>query len=221
MPRSRPEWSSDSVSAAHQRVLDRLKRLGPLTTADLARALDMTSVAIRQHLSALEQAGYVASRKQPPQGRGRPATLWSLTDLARTVFPDRHAELTVGLLEAMREAVGPSGVHRIVEVRARDQVQQYAAALPAPTASLKSRVEALAARRTAEGYMAEVRQVARGEYHLVEHHCPICDAARTCQRLCDSELDVFQKVLGPDAAVERIEHVLAGGRRCTYRITQA
>lgn len=54
---------------------------------------------------------------------------------------------------------------------------------------------------------------------LVENHCPICTAARVCQGFCRSELEVFRDVLGPEVEVERVEHVLAGGRRCAYRIT--
>jgi predicted ArsR family transcriptional regulator len=53
---------------------------------------------------------------------------------------------------------------------------------------------------------------------LVENHCPICAAARACQNFCRSELDVFRRVLGPDVQVERVEHQLAGARRCAYRI---
>ncbi|HEX4510280.1 MAG TPA: MarR family transcriptional regulator, partial [Burkholderiaceae bacterium] len=46
-------------------------------------------------------------------------------------------------------------------------------------------------------------------------------AATTCQGFCRSELAVFQRCLGPDCVVERTEHVLAGGRRCAYRILPA
>jgi predicted ArsR family transcriptional regulator len=52
---------------------------------------------------------------------------------------------------------------------------------------------------------------------LVENHCPVCAAARACQDLCRSELDIFRAVLG-GAAVERTDHIVAGARRCAYRI---
>ena len=54
---------------------------------------------------------------------------------------------------------------------------------------------------------------------LVEHHCPICVAAATCQGLCRTELEVFQATLGEDALVEREQHLLSGDQRCAYRIT--
>ena len=56
---------------------------------------------------------------------------------------------------------------------------------------------------------------------LVEDHCPICAAAAICQGLCRSELEIFARCLGRDVQVERVEHVLAGGRRCAYRVSAA
>jgi predicted ArsR family transcriptional regulator len=53
---------------------------------------------------------------------------------------------------------------------------------------------------------------------LIEDHCPICAAAETCQGFCRSELAIFQKTLGEDVEITREEHLLSGGRRCTYRI---
>jgi predicted ArsR family transcriptional regulator len=53
---------------------------------------------------------------------------------------------------------------------------------------------------------------------LIENHCPICAAARACTNLCAGELRVFQQVLGPGVTVERIDHILAGARRCAYRV---
>jgi predicted ArsR family transcriptional regulator len=57
-----------------------------------------------------------------------------------------------------------------------------------------------------------------GGFSLVENHCPICAAARACVGLCDGELRLFQEVLGPRVRIAREEHILAGARRCRYRI---
>lgn len=208
------------VSEAKRRLLDRLK-LGTATTAgDLARGLGLTDVAVRQHLLTLEQHGLVLQQPTAPQGRGRPAVMWSLTDLAQSLFPERHAELTVGLIEATRQAVGEEGLGKILDVRAQRQTESYRKTLPPESAPLGKRVEALAVQRTAEGYMAQVFREANGVYVLIEHHCPICDAAKCCLGLCTAELDVFRRVLGPDVSVERTEHLLSGDHRCVYRISE-
>lgn len=213
--------SSDTLRDAKRRIVDILKTGGPSTAAAIAAALDVTSVAVRQHLSALESAGLVRQQPVAAAGRGRPALLWSLTDAADRLFPDHHGALTVELIGAMRNALGDQGLDRVIEARARDQVGRYRALLPAGRASLKSRVEALAEQRSREGYMADVEQQRGGAYLLIENHCPICEAAECCTGLCRSELQVFQEALGPDAIVERTEHLLSGDRRCAYRITRA
>jgi len=156
-----------------------------------------------------------------PRGRGRPSILWSVLGEADRALPDSHAELSVGLIRAARRAVGEEGLARIVEVRARDQVNLYRRGLPPPSASLKARVTALAEQRTAEGYMAEVVREKPGVYLLIEHHCPICAAARTCTGICTAELSVFRRVLGAGVRVERTEHLLSEGARCVYRVQPA
>jgi predicted ArsR family transcriptional regulator len=206
------------ITEARRRVLRLLKRLGPASARSLAEHLEITAVAARQHLAALEEGGLVESEARPPAGRGRPSVAWSLTERARPLFPDQHAELAVGLIDAIRRSEGEDGLMRIVEVRARDQVNLYRDLVPPPGASLRRRVEALAAQRTAEGYMAEVVSERPGTYLLVERHCPICDAARACQGICRAELEVFRETLGPDVEIERTTHLLTDGDRCAYRI---
>jgi predicted ArsR family transcriptional regulator len=66
--------------------------------------------------------------------------------------------------------------------------------------------------------MAEVHPMADGSFLLLENHYPICAAATACTGLCVKELEMFQTVLGQNAIIERTEHIIAGDRRCVYRI---
>ena len=67
--------------------------------------------------------------------------------------------------------------------------------------------------------MAEVSKT-HGGYLLIENHCPVCSAAAACTGLCNMELEVFRKSLGRDFLVKRIDHILAGARRCAYLVTR-
>lgn len=67
--------------------------------------------------------------------------------------------------------------------------------------------------------MAEWTRDGKNGFLLIENNCPICVAAASCQGLCAGELDLFQRVLGPGVNIERTEYLLAGDRRCAYRIT--
>jgi predicted ArsR family transcriptional regulator len=207
------------LTDAKRRILDRLKRADTLTAPEVAAAFDLTDTAVRQHLEALEQAGLVERTASRPQGRGRPPVRWRLTPLAHDLFPDRHADLTVELIAAIRESVGEEGLDRIVASRAARQRAAYRKALPDPArSSVKVRVRRLADLRSAEGYLAEAVPDGR-DMLLLEHHCPICDAASVCQGLCRAELELFQEALGDDVTVTRTQHVLSGGLRCAYRIS--
>jgi predicted ArsR family transcriptional regulator len=206
-------------SAAKRRLLDELKRGGPATASSLAAALGVSDEAVRQHLAGLETLGLVASAAEVPAGRGRPPVRWSLTHEAHDLFPDHHAELTVDLIAALRRTIGDDALDRVIEARGDEQVTAYKRAAPAQGSSLRARLDALARERTREGYMAEVVREKPGEYLLVEHHCPVCDAAQACSGLCRGEWDVFRRVLGDDVTVERTEHLLSGGARCVYRVT--
>jgi predicted ArsR family transcriptional regulator len=200
-----------------RKIVERLKR-AEATPGELAAALGLTEAAVRQHLDALESSGFVARTTRPPTGRGRPANVWALTDLARELFPDHHDDLTVDLLDALRRALGDDGLNQVIDARTEAQLAAYRAAIPAG-GSVRARVEALARIRTDEGYLAEVVEDADGALVLVEHHCPICVAASACQNLCRSELQLFRSALGDDVDVERTQHLLAGDRRCAYRVT--
>lgn len=57
-------------------------------------------------------------------------------------------------------------------------------------------------------------------FYLLENHCPICEMATYCQGFCRSELSTFRRILGPEAEVERTEHIIRGARRWAYRITK-
>ncbi|HXY92811.1 MAG TPA: helix-turn-helix domain-containing protein [Acidimicrobiia bacterium] len=210
------------ITPARRRVLELLKLLEPATAAALAADLGLTEAAVRQHLGALERGGLVTPSATAPARPGRPAARWSLTDAGRRHFPDRHGELTVQIVDAIRDAFGDDGLARVIDARTDEQLDAYRALMDralmgrgAP--SIRARVTALATLRTSEGYMAEVVPDGDG-YLLVEHHCPICDAAKSCAGFCTAELRLFGDALGHDVTVERTEHLLAGGRRCTYRV---
>ncbi len=209
-----------SLGVTKRRVLERLKR-AEATVADLARALEMTEAGVRQHLDVLAEHGLVESRTRPAEGRGRPPTVWMLTDLAQDLFPDRHDDLTVELIAAVRAALGEQGLERVIDARTATQHDTYARRVP-KRGALRTRVEALAKVRTDEGYIAEVVDDPEGiGVVLVEHHCPICTAATACPGLCGAELRLFRDVLGPGVTVERTQHLVAGDRRCAYRIRPA
>ncbi|MBB3144047.1 putative ArsR family transcriptional regulator [Phyllobacterium trifolii] len=200
------------------RMLYSLKVAGAQTASALGNKLGVTSVAVRQMLARLHEDGLVGF-EDSRESVGRPKRFWHLTDAGNAQFPDNHAGLTADLLASVSAVFGDAGLDQLISHREKTTLNQYRAALE-PIASLEEKVQHLAEIRSAEGYMAEVSRDAGGDLVLIENHCPICVAAKACQKLCRSELEVFQAALGPNVEVKRFEHILTGARRCAYRIVE-
>lgn len=197
-------------------VLRFIKFRGPQSTDSVARHLGITLPGARKHLQGLVQADLVGFSDEAGKV-GRPKRTWHLTPLAEKRFPDSHSVLTLEMIGAVRAIFGESGLDRVIANRESDTERRYRAALSG-LAVTADKVAKLAELRSEEGYMADWQALPDGSFLLAENHCPICAAARACQGFCRSELAVFRTALGPDVAVQRAEHILAGARRCAYLI---
>lgn len=200
-------------------ILMQLKMHGPQTAQLLAERLGLTSMGVRRHLEQARARALVDSEDSGGKV-GRPVRRWRLAEAGHARFPDSHAELAVDLIRQVQALFGPQAMRQLVAAREQAGEALYRARVDAAVPLLR-RVEALAAARDEEGYMAEAQAQDDGSVLLVENHCPICAAARSCQDFCRSELEVFQRVLGPQAQVIRVEHQLAGARRCAYVVRPA
>jgi predicted ArsR family transcriptional regulator len=207
------------VKTAADAILFQLKGLGEAQAETLARRLGISVQAVRQRLERLLTDDLVCFSDRA-SGRGRPRRLWSLAPGAAGLFPDTHAQLTVDLIGSIRYELGEPTFARLLQRRRDDITAAYRKRL-AGHRTMEKKLQALAQLRSAEGYMARLERRPGEGFLLIEDHCPICAAATVCQGFCSIELDVFRGVLGPAWQIEREDHVLGGGRRCSYRITPA
>ena len=140
--KSEPPNKSAAVRT-RRAILKLLKLEGAMDALALASRLNVTAMAVRQHLYALQEEQLVTYQEES-RSMGRPAKLWQLTPAANNLFPERYAELTLSLLDSMKQAFGEEGLDRLLEIRTRQQIADYGEKLP-PDASLEQRLEALAA----------------------------------------------------------------------------
>ena len=207
------------LADSQQRILEQLKSRGPQSVKILAKRLEMTTMGARQHLAELARQDLVKQTASEKQTRGRPVHLWKLSAQGHARFPDTHGELTVELINLVRDSLGEPTLQGLITRRSEQIAAKYRQALSAAGSALPEQLACLAELRSTEGYMAEIRLLPNNHWLLIENHCPICAAAESCQQFCRSELEMFQDLLAPQASVERVDYLLAGARRCAYRIT--
>ncbi len=200
-----------------QQILSLLKSRGPMSAAALAGHLDISEVAVRQHLKKLN-GDRLADFRESRTGVGRPARIWSLTSRGNGEFPDSHGQLSATLLRCTRSVFGASGLKDLIAAERRETTSRYLSCMD-DGCSTEERLAILAEQRTADGFMAEWSNDGEGRYRYTENHCSISTAARACDMLCDSELTMFREILGPHVDIVRTSHLLSGAGRCSYAIT--
>lgn len=199
------------------RILMLLKMRGEVTAAQVATELLITKEGARKHLLNLANQGLIESYARS-EGIGRPSTYYCLSALGLSKFPDSHADITVQLLQSIKQVLGENALDLLITDRESKVYQKYMNAI-SDTRSIEKKLDIIATMRTEEGYMAEWKKEAES-YLLIENHCPICAAATECQGFCRSELRNFQQLIGPSYSISRIEYIIENGSRCTYRITE-
>jgi predicted ArsR family transcriptional regulator len=180
-----------------------LKGEPPQPVSVLSHALDITPMAVRQHLLVLERDGLVqrSSRRRPV---GRPESIYALTAAARSHYPDHHDSLACELLESVRDRLGAAGLDGMLSDLLQRRLERGRERVQGKTPA--ARLAQLTALQDEAGFMATCDPV-RGE--IVQRHCTVCSAAEEFPALCALEQRLFEGLLG--APVERVEHVLQGG----------
>ncbi|MGH1492721.1 MAG: helix-turn-helix transcriptional regulator [Acidimicrobiales bacterium] len=201
-------------SATQRLVLVALKRRGEATADELAAVLDISASAVRQHLSTLRSAGFVAAHQERGH-TGRPADRYHATDLTESLFVNTDSQLSIELLENIEEE-DPELVGRVFERRRRHLVEGAKDKLEGKP--IDERVSVLTELLDAQGYLADSDAISDTHYRINLHSCALWPVATRYQQACTAELDFIRDLI-PDATVERVTHKTAGAHTCAYEIT--
>lgn len=197
-------------------ILTSLKQRGPATIAQLADALGLTGEAVRQQLLQLHRDGWVEARIERTDERartGRPATIYRLSEAGDHLFPKQYDALSVAMIDAVAEEIGPEALKRIL---ARLTDERVTAVGPGMRGlSLHDKIMALKSWYLDDDpYMDP--EASNGSFRLVERNCPYLNTAMHRPSLCSISVNALTRILG--VRVEREEQFQRGDNRCVFRI---
>ena len=198
---------------SRHRLLLLLRKQPGVTVAELARAMAISDMGVRRHLTALAADGLVEQAACASAGLGRPPAGWRLSGAGRELFPRRYDALALDVMNELE----PHELAGALARRNDKQVAQYQAAL-APCADLAEEVAELARLRDQAGYQAEWAPGDGDTLVLTENNCAIHRVAEDHPSVCAMELALLREVLGPNVEVTRMSHAMAGDAGCTYCI---
>lgn len=218
------------VDHVEERTRDRVCRqvleAGPISAADLARTLRLTSAAVRRHLDVLLEQGLVGTREASAggqRGRGRPARLFVLTDAGHAAMETGYDDLATQALRYLAVVAGPDAVRRFATERLVAAEDRYRPFVEAVGEDPLVRAEALAVALSADGFAASTRALGVGGVsigiQLCQGHCPVQHVAREFPELCEAETDIFSRLLG--VHVQRLATLAHGEHVCTTHVPRS
>lgn len=206
--------------STRERVLHLIVELGPISAAELARRLDLTSAAVRRHLTSLENERQVEARDDVPigkRGRGRPARKYVAAASAHTHLGTAYAQAALAALAQIKDALGPEGITAFAQARSEEMRTRYAAALEEAGDDVAARAQLLADLLAEDGYAATARPMPGGiAVQVCQGHCPVLHVAEAHHELCEAETRAFSDLLG--VHVQRLATLAGGEHVCTTHI---
>ena len=193
-----------------QRILDTL-RSKPCCAGMLSDSLGISKVAVHRHLEDLEREGLVRGKIEKAEGRGRPKQVYQAVD---TEAP--YAKMCGDVLTHLKELFGAGAVIEVLSRRNAQVLQALAPHLEGLT--LEQKLYRMAELLTEQGYQATFYQE-QGQWYLEQGRCPKLALSLEHSEFCQTELDLYQRLLG--VAVVREERIAAGGDCCRYRVGTA
>lgn len=212
---------STQTDSTRENVLDLIIEKGPVTAASLAKILNLTTAAVRRHITALEKSGFIEPMDGPipgKRGRGRPARHYVATEKGHHGLSQEYSELATKALNYMRQVAGDEAIDNFAAARSRDIERRYAPIVRDAGPDPRSRARALADALTADGYAATVREVGTNGFavQLCQGHCPVQDVAGEFPQLCEAETQAFSRLL--DVHVQRLATLAGGEHVCTTSV---
>jgi len=194
-------------------IIKLLKEKGEMTVDDLRRELNLTPMAIRQHLRALERRGFVEYIEER-QNIGRPTFLYRLTDKANNLFPKPYRNFILNTFKDIEENEGREMIDNIFRWRKVRLLKEREEALVDKT-SLHDRVYTLRDILETEGYFAGLEET-DNSYKLKQFNCPTSEIGLDYREACNYELQLYKDLLRKD--ISRTQCIAEGNPSCTYVI---
>jgi len=200
------------MQSTRQEILEILRAEGQATVEDLAERLELTPMTIRHHLNVLQAQKLVeASKVRRSQKVGRPRLVYTLTEAADEVFPQRYGDLARYLVSVVKETMGEEEVRQIFR-RVADQIARQAPP-PLPGQTFEERLDQVVAFMDSHGFIGHWEKTEAG-YVLTNINCPYRRVTREHGEVCIMDTTLLQQLLG--VKPRRLTSMHAGDPACSF-----
>lgn len=203
----------DLIKPQWRAVLEELKFSGGLPVSELARRVDASYMAVKQHCEELKKLGYLERSRIPRTAVGRPEIFYSLGAKADALFPEAGFRFTLEILQGMKALFGEKMPEKLFFNYFQNQQQKW---LPILTLepSLSEKTAKLVALRNKEGCVGRSGEMPEGGLGIEEFHNPLQRIFEAYPRAAAMELRMIEHLLGTRV----IRREVSGGRSGQPRV---
>ncbi|MGP4065752.1 helix-turn-helix transcriptional regulator [Oceanobacillus sp. M65] len=203
------------LKTTKDRILDLLKREVRMTVGALSERLEITDMAVRKHLLAMEKDGLIVT-EEIRQPMGRPVQSYTLSAKGELLFPKSYEGLSVEFLQDIQALYGSKSVEQLFQNREKRLTKEYT--LRMQKKSHQERIQELQTIQNEKGYMADITKIDDNSYELIEYNCPIMAVAKEYKVACKCETSMFKNVLQTEN-VNRTSCKTEGNDHCRFQIS--
>jgi predicted ArsR family transcriptional regulator len=207
----RPQWRA---------VLEELKLSGGLPVSELARRVDASYMAVKQHCEELKKLGYLERSRIPRTAVGRPEIFYSLGAKSDALFPQAGGAFTLSLLQDLKALFGENTPDKLFFQHFQKQYEKWQ-----PVVATEPTVAAKAARlvslRNKEGCFGTCGESPEGGLHLEEFHNPMQRIFEAYPRAAAMELRMIEQLLGTRVARREVSGGRSGQPRVVFEVSPA
>jgi DeoR family suf operon transcriptional repressor len=207
--------NASGAEPTKERIFQTLRTQGQMTVSELSSAVEITPIAVRHHLTALQAEGMIEVREER-HGVGRPRQIYKLTPIALDRDTSRYFQFTTLLLDQLKVHLPPDVVENLLMEVASSMAGEWKTELD--LLPLPRRLERLVELLTDEGFVARVESTGAGQYCLTELACPYSRISLSHPEICALDASMISRALG--IPVERTSCIRTGSDACVYSITE-
>lgn len=207
----RPQWRA---------VLEELKLSGGLPVSELARRVDASYMAVKQHCEELKKLGYLDRSRIPRTAVGRPEIFYSLGAKSDALFPQAGGQFTLDLLQDLKALFGENTPDKLFFQHFQKQYEKWQPLVSTePTVATKA--ARLATLRNKEGCFGRSVESPEGGLCIEEFHNPMQRIFEAYPRAAAMELRMIEQLLGTRVTRREISGGRSGQPRVVFEVSAA
>ncbi|MGG0214826.1 ArsR family transcriptional regulator [Bacillus mycoides] len=200
-----------------EEIVQLLKIKGEHTVAELAEALEITEMAIRRHLSKLENDELIYS-KMVRQQVGRPTYLYGLSQKGEDTFPKEYKQFAIEILDDLVRMGDEKILRYVLQARTKRMEEQLQKKI-SNQSNLAYKVQEIAAMQEKNGYMVQIKRDGERSFILEKQNCPLKEIAEKFPQVCEDEKDMYKRLF-TGANVKALTNMCVGDCNCSYQIKE-